>query len=63
MREYPLLADAATALAEGRPDDARGLLARWREAVERSGFPALRVGNEWAEELLDERLATATAAA
>jgi len=57
LREYPLLAHAAAALAEGRNDEARTLLARWKEATERSGVPGLRVGNEWAEELLEARLA------
>jgi hypothetical protein len=56
LAEYPLLAHAAAALAEGRSDEARALVARWRAATERSGLPCLRVGNEWAEELLAARL-------
>lgn len=52
-----MLAHAAAALAEGRNDEARTLLARWKEATDRSGVPGLRVGNEWAEELLEARLA------
>ncbi len=56
MREYPLLAEAAAAAAEGRGDEARTLLARWREALDRIGHPSIRVGNEWAEERLAARL-------
>lgn len=57
LREYPLLARAATALAEGRDADARTSLAAWKRAVDRAGAAGLRVGNEWALELLEARLA------
>lgn len=57
LREYPLLAHAATALAEGRHSDARTSLATWKQAVDRAGIAGLRVGNEWALELLEARLA------
>lgn len=57
LREYPLLAHAAAAVAEGDVDAARELLARWTAAVDRAGSPGLRVGNEWALEALRDRLA------
>jgi hypothetical protein len=60
MREYPLVAEAAAALAENRPAEARALLREWKEAVARTGLPGIRVGNEWAEELLEARLAAPT---
>lgn len=61
LRDYALLAEAAAALAEERRAYARTLLARWRDAVARSGHPGSHVGNEWAEELLAERLAASEA--
>lgn len=54
---YPMLAEAALAATEGRADEARALLARWRDLADRTGLASFRVGNEWAEERLDDLLA------
>ena len=59
LGDYPLLARAALALAEGRTQDARATVARWHDALERTGLArSITVGNEWA---LD-RIAAALAA-
>lgn len=56
--EYPKLAEAVVLLAEGDAAGARAALETWRRALAASGLETpLRVGNEWAEEALEARLA------
>ncbi len=60
--DYPALAEAAVLLAEGRMREAREALERWDRLVA-SFSPVVRVGNEWAEEALRERLASVATSA
>ena len=55
---YPRLAEAAVLLAEGSRDDAATALEAWTAAAASSapGMGRLRVGNEWAIDLIEERL-------
>jgi hypothetical protein len=56
---YSWLAEAVVQAAEGRVAESSETLAGWESAIARTGSEAsVRVGNEWALELLRERLAT-----
>jgi hypothetical protein len=54
---YPRLAEAVVDLAEGRPAQARAALEAWEQAIAKTGMATtVRVGNEWAEEVVRARL-------
>ncbi len=59
--DYPALAEAAVLLGEGRSSEASEALQRWDRLIAASP-PAVRVGNEWAEEIIRARIATASSA-
>jgi len=55
--DYPRLAEAVVDLAEGRPAEAREALEAWEQAITKTGMATtVRVGNEWAEEVVRARL-------
>jgi hypothetical protein len=55
--DYPALAEAAVLLGEGRRSEATEALQRWDRLIAGSP-PAVRVGNEWAEEIIRARTAS-----
>ncbi len=60
MADYPLLARAVVSAAEGRLTDAAAELQGWERALEATGQAGVvRMGNDWAVEALEAKLATA----
>jgi hypothetical protein len=58
LHGYPKLAEAAVCLAEGQAETARSLLREWQAlAAEPTVTDHIRVGNHWALEMLELRLA------
>ncbi len=58
LPDYPRLAEAAVQMAEGRPTKARACLDAWHHFLTKTeNAAAIRVGNEWAVEALEARLA------